>query len=92
MSVPAQSMPTWREAGCQFCCERGVSGYGTHAVGPVCAWLVEEGMTQDTTGVGIELVDTGRLAVEADLLIEESVSALSVRDYVFGSTSIMVTY
>lgn len=37
-------------------------------------------MTQDTTGVGIELVDTGRLAVEADLLIEESVSALSVRD------------
>lgn len=61
--------------------------YGTHTIGPICAWLVEEGMTQDTTGVGIELVDTGGLAVEADLLIEEGVSALFVRHYVFGSTS-----
>ena len=62
-------------------------GGRTHAVGPVCAWFVEEGMTQDTTGVSIELIDTGWLAVKADLLVEESVSVSSVKTYVLESTS-----
>lgn len=44
-------------------------------------------MSQDTTGVSVELVDASWLAVKADLLIEEGVSSLSVRGYILGSTS-----
>ena len=43
-------------------------------------------MTQDTTGVSIELIDTGWLAVKADLLVEESVSGSSVKTYVLKGT------
>ena len=64
----------------------------TYAVSPVCAWFVEERLSQDTTWVSIELVYTGWLTVKADLLIEESVSVSSVRTSVFGSTSKKVTY
>ena len=63
-------------------------GWGkTYAVGPVCTWFIKERLSQDTTGMSIELVDTGWLAVKADFLVEESVSVFSIRNYVVGSTS-----
>ena len=47
----------------------------THSVAPICAWFVENGLSQDTARVSVELINTHRLAVKADLLIEECVSA-----------------